>query len=99
MNAEIEKAFVRSCITANKRERLLFELSGKRRIDGIGRFCHRADEMILKSAISKSGQYIKQDLWAEVSAAADKKCYVISYYPDIDGTQIDKKEVLDHKVS
>ncbi len=95
MNTKIEEAFVNSYITANKRERLLFELKGKRRTEGIGRFCHHADELIIKSAIKKSGQYILEDLRKMVNSAKDEKCYVISFYEDIDAVQIDKREVLD----
>ncbi len=64
---------MRSYIAANKRERLLFELKGKRRTEGIGRFCHRADELIIKSAVQKSGQYILKDLQDIDAAQIDKR--------------------------
>ena len=52
MNKVIEESFVNSYIIKNRRERLLFELWGKKREDGIGRFCHRADTLIDASKIN-----------------------------------------------
>ena len=46
MVAEIEKSFVKRFIKKTKQDRLLFELSGKKRKHGIERFCHSTEDML-----------------------------------------------------
>ena len=82
MNKVIEENFVNSYIIKNKRERLLFELWGKRRRDGIGRFSHCADNLIDDSKIRFKGQYISNDLKEIVATTNTSKCYVISWYEE-----------------
>lgn len=94
MNRTIEERFVQSYIVPGRRERLLFELHGKRRSEGVGRFCHRTDELLIQSKVKLCGQYITEELQAAVSAAKQKTCYVISYFEDLDGREIGKHEVL-----
>ncbi len=42
----------------DKRERLLYELGGKKREHGIGRFCHNADEILVKDKIAAFGNHL-----------------------------------------
>ncbi|MBR4866540.1 MAG: hypothetical protein IKU11_07615, partial [Clostridia bacterium] len=87
MNKVIEENFVNSYIIKNKRERLLFELWGKKRRDGIGRFSHWADNLIEVSKIRFKGQYISNDLREIVATTHTSKCYVISWYEELDGKE------------
>ena len=43
---EIEKSFIECFVVKSKQDRLLFELGGKKRRDGVGRFCHNAEEIL-----------------------------------------------------
>lgn len=95
MNKVIEENFVNSYVIKNKRERLLFELWGKKRRDGIGRFSHRADNHIDDSKIRLKGQYISNDLKEIVATTNTSKCYVISWYEEFDGKEFNKDDVLD----
>lgn len=95
MNKRIEEEFVNNYIVSNKRERLIFELQGKKRRNGVDRFCHCVDNLVIKSAIKERGKYILQELQKTITAAKTDKCYVISFFEDIDGKVMDKNEVLD----
>lgn len=95
MDKDIEEKFVKCYIAKNKRERLIFELQGEKRRHGIGRFCHSADDLLITSKIKISGKYIIQDLKKKLEMAKDDKCYVISYYENLDGRIFNKNEVLD----
>lgn len=55
---EIEKSFVEKYIINSKKERLLFELSGKKRREGLERFCHNAEEMLSTEKIATSGNHL-----------------------------------------
>ena len=95
MNKAIEENFVNSYIVKSKRERLLFELQGKKRRDGIGRFAHGAESLIDDSKIRLKGQYITKDLREIVAAANTGPCYVISWYEELDGKEFNKDDVPD----
>lgn len=95
MNKRIEEEFVKNYIVSSKRDRLLFELHGKKRIEGISRFCHCADDFLIESAIKLSGEHITDELQKAIKKSKENKCYIISFYEDIDGTEIDKNEVLE----
>ena len=95
MNKLIEENFVKSYIIKNRRERLLFELWGKKRSDGICRFCHGADTLIDASKIKLKGQYISTELGNIVATAKSRKCYVISFFEELDGKEFNKDEVLE----
>ena len=98
MNAQLEEKFVKSCIVRDKRERMLFELQGKRRRDAIGRFCHNADDIIMKSAVLEAGNDISGAICSRVKMAKDRQCYVISYYEDMDGCSMDKDMALEKTI-
>ena len=95
MNKVIEENFVNSYVIKNKRERLLFELWGKKRRDGIGRFSHCTDNLIDDSKIRFKGKYISNDLKEIVATTNTSKCYVISWYEELDGKEFNKDDVLD----
>ena len=63
-------------------------------MDAVGRFCHCADDLLSKSTIRMSGKYITQELQDKIMSVSDDKCYVISYYDDLDGKELKKNDVL-----
>ncbi len=95
MNRLIEEDFVNNYIIKSKRERLLFELCGKKRKDGIGRFSHYAEDILNSAKIQLKGQYIEKDLRDIVAKTNSHKCYVISYIDELDGREFNKNEILD----
>lgn len=95
MNKAIEESFVNSYIINSKRERLLFELCGKKRRDGIGRFSHCAESLLNETKIKLKGQHISKDLRNVVATANSHKCYVISYSEELDGKEFNKDEIID----
>lgn len=94
MNKAIEESFVNSYIIKNKRDRLLFELCGKKRREGIDRFSHCADNLLIEAKIKLKGQYISEDSRHVVAKANSCKCYVISYSQELDGKEFHKDEIL-----
>lgn len=86
MDNEIEKKFIQQFIVKNIRERLLFELSGKKRQDGIGRFCHNADDLLLKEKIILSGKELFHNEIVKTVEKYDlsKQWYIIAYNPIFD---------------
>ena len=95
MDRTIEESFVNSYIISNKRERLLFELQGKKRQEGVGRFCHCADNLLMQSTIKAHGKDITLELQKQITISKCSKCYVISFFEELDGKIFDKEEVLD----
>ena len=95
MDRKIEESFVNSYIISNKRERLLFELQGKKRQEGIGRFCHCTDNLLIQSTIKAHGKYITQELQKQIAMSKCSNGYVISFFEELDGKIFDKEEVLD----
>lgn len=93
---EMEKRFIQHFIVKNKRERLMFELSGKRRQDGIGRFCRNADDLLLKEKIILSGRELFHD---EIVKTAEKfspsrQWYIIAYDSKLDKKSCKLSEAL-----
>ncbi len=95
MNKKLEEEFVDTYIVKNKRERLLFELQGKKRSDAIGRFCHRTDELLMNEKVKVKGPYILDEIEARIRASSTGMCYVISFFPELDGKVFRKKEVME----
>ena len=96
MNKETEMSFLSDYIVSSRRERLAFELFGQKRRDGIGRFCHNADELIRKTTVIRAGADISpQELAEYIAASGEKSCYLISFYEDIDGTIVHASDVTD----
>ncbi|MDO4731443.1 MAG: hypothetical protein Q4B14_04875 [Clostridia bacterium] len=83
---EIEKLFIERFIKKNRQDRLLFELSGKKRQNGIGRFCHYTEDLIKPDRIVASGNKLYSD---EILSVAEKYnvsglCYIIAYNKNLD---------------
>ena len=95
MNKKIEEEFVNTYIIKNKRERLLFELQNpKRREEAVGRFCHLTDELLIPSKITAKGKYILDDIKTKILDSNATSCYVISFFSDIDGIELQKQDVI-----
>lgn len=87
MDTNIENTFVKNFVVKNLQDRLIFELGGKKRIDGILRFCHRTEEIIKKEKIIASGKKLNKE---EITKIVSKyniadKWYVISLFDEYDG--------------
>ena len=86
MIEEIEKTFVDKFIIKSQKDRLLFELSGKKRQNAIGRFCHSTENIIKSDRIVSSGDTLFSD---EILAIAKQYnvsglCYIIAYNKNLD---------------
>lgn len=97
MNEQIERAFIEKYIIKSKQDRLLFELSGKKRRDGLGRFCHDAQALIRPERIVSSGNDIFSDdiLEAAKRYGAKGTCCIMAYNNDLDGKICTLDEALE----
>lgn len=97
MNNEIEKKFIQQFIIKNKQDRLLFELSSKKRQNGIGRFCHSADDYLIKDKIKLSGNklYYDEIVKAAEKYSSSKQWYIIAYDPMLDKKLCKLSDALD----
>lgn len=80
MVEEIEKSFVERFIKKAKQDRLLFELSGKKRQNGIGRFCRNIEDIINTERIAYSGNNLFSDEILKISKQYKftEPCYIIA---------------------
>lgn len=97
MDRGIEDNFVKTFVVKDKRDRLLYELFGKKREQGIGRFCHNADKMLVKGKIAASGNYLYYD---EILQEVEKykvsgNWYIMSMNKSMDGIVCQFDEALD----
>ena len=89
MERETERRFVQCFVRCEKRERLLFELNGKRRRQGVGCFCHGAEELLLKEKIIESGPLGIAQIRSYVGQYAPKEtCYLCAYNEALDGYRL-----------
>ena len=86
MIEEIEESFVKRFIKKAKQDRLLFELSGKKRKHGIERFCHSAEDMINTERIIYSGNDLFPDEILKITKQykVPESCYIIAYQKELD---------------
>ncbi len=75
----------------------MYELGGKKREQGIGRFCHNADEMLVKGKITASENYLYYD---EILQEVEKykvsgNWYIMSMDKSIDGIICQLGEAFD----
>lgn len=86
MQNEIEKKFVQQFVIKSKRHRLLYELSGKKRQNGIRRFCHNTNDLLLNEKIISCGNQLFY--YELIKIAQDNSAsglwYIIAYNKDID---------------
>lgn len=96
MVAEIEKSFVKRFIKKTKQDRLLFELSGKKRKHGIERFCHSTEDMIDMERITYSGNDLFSDEILRITRQykVPKLCYIIAYQKELDKKYVSFEEAL-----
>ena len=78
--------FVKNFIVKNRRDRLLFELGGKNRSHGIGRFCHNADDLLIKEKIVvKSNKLFLKDIEKIIRQLTNEQEAYIITCSDSDG--------------
>ncbi len=96
INPDIEKSFADRFIVRDKRKRLLFELSGRKRRDGIARFCHGAGSLLMESRVVLSGSALYYDEILEYIREHEKtgRCYIMAYNEALDGTECDVEDGL-----
>lgn len=92
-----EKIFVERCIINRMQDRLLFELNGKKRKNGIGRFSHNATDLLKSESIVASGNNLFQD---EIIKLTEKfntsgKCCVVAYNEELDKKLLNFREALE----
>ena len=93
---EIEKKFIQQFILKEKRDRLLYELGGKKRQHGIGRFCHNAQELLISEKVIASGDALSPDT---IIDTAEKyhvvgNWYIIAYNQELDRKILPLQEAL-----
>lgn len=96
MVEEIERSFVERFIKKAKQDRLLFELSGKKRQNGIGRFCHNTEDIINTERIIYSGNklFINKILKITKQYRITGSCYIIAYNKELDKKRISLVDAL-----
>ena len=93
---EAEKSFVKRFIKKEKQDRLLFELSGKKRQHGIERFCHNAEDMIDTERIVYSGNSLFLDEILKITKQykVPESCYIIAYQKELDKKYVSFEDAL-----
>lgn len=97
MTDEVEKKFVLQYIVKDKQDRLIYELGGKKRQNGIGRFCHDASVLLKAEKIIASGDELGFDeiiRIAEKNGASDS-CHIIAYNGEFDKKNCSLKQALE----
>lgn len=93
MNNEIEAEIARF-FQKRYRERLLFELTSKRRENFFGKIAHTAENYIdTRLIIEKDDRLIERDLIAEKLGGGE--CYVIAERSPLDGRMVSVDSALD----
>ncbi|MBR4224945.1 MAG: hypothetical protein IKR73_09055 [Oscillospiraceae bacterium] len=96
MYDDTERAFVERCIVNDRQDRLLFELGGRQRQRGIGRFCHDAEDLIRPDRVLSSGKLSREDIMALVKAHdVSVPCHIIAYDKALDKRVCTLEEALD----
>ena len=96
MVAEIEKSFVKRFIKKTKQDRLLFELSGKKRQHGIERFCHNTEDLIDTERIAYSGNnlFLDEILRIIKQYKVPESCYIIACQKELDKKHVSFEDAL-----
>lgn len=92
--SSLEQNFITKCVIKEKQERLLFELGGKKRRDGIGRFSHNTDELIKPNKIMLKAPASKEEILS-IIGKRDEKCCIIAYNESLDKKECTFDEALD----
>ncbi len=96
-NEKIEHFFVNNFVVKNRKQRLFYELSGKKRIDGMMRFCHGTEEMIIKEKIIASGTDLcEQEILPIIRQHTNAgNAYIMAYDEVIDASSCSVQEALE----
>lgn len=94
---QAERTFVNQFIKKNRRQRLLYELSGRNRQNGLGRFCHNAEDMFVTCKVIDNRKDISvSELQSMLPAKyKDTKCYIMAYNESIDRQVCDYNKALE----
>lgn len=94
---QAERTFVNQFIKKSRRQRLLYELSGRSRQNGLGRFCHNAEDMFVTGKIIDNRKDIGvSELQIMLPAKyKDTKCYIMAYNKSIDRQVCDYDKALE----
>ncbi len=92
-----EKIFVERCVINRMQDRILFELNGKKRKNGIGRFSHNAADLLKSESIVASGNNLFQDKIIKLTEKFNTsgKCYVVAYSEELDKKLMTFREALE----
>ena len=96
MIEEIEKSFVKRFIKKTKQDRLLFELSGKKRQHGIERFCHNTEDLIDTERIAYSGNnlFLDEILRIIKQYTVPESCYILACQKELDKKHVSFEDAL-----
>ena len=83
-------------IKKTEQDRLLFELSGKKRQHGIGRFCHSTEDMIDTERFTYSGNDLFSDDILRIirQYKVPELCYIIAYQKELDKKYVSFEDAL-----
>ena len=97
MIEKTEKSFVKRFIKKAKQDRLLFELNGKKRKNGIERYCHNTEDMIVTERIAYSGNNLFPDEILRITKQykVPKSCYIMAYHEELDQKYVSLADALD----
>lgn len=87
IDVQIEKIFINRFIKKAFRQRLSYELFGRKRRNGLGRFCHNARDMLIENRIAAIGKNISKNEIHKLqpNSCKNKRCYIMSYNEPTDG--------------
>lgn len=100
MNSEYENTFIDQFIVKERRERLRYELNGKKRRDALSRFCHDSENLLMMNRVIYSGNDISQNALIKLAEenCKGKLCYIMAYNNDIDGIVCGFEEAVEKVV-
>lgn len=100
MNCEYENIFTEQFIVRERRERIRFELGGKKRRDALSKFCHDSENLLMMNRVIYSGNDISQSALIKLAEenCKSKLCYIMAYNNDIDGIVCGIEEAVDKAV-
>lgn len=93
---ENEQAFISRCIANRMQERLLYELNGKKRRDGLGRFSHGTDKLLLPEKIILKKKISKDEIISVIGKARlSEACHIAAFNTDLDKLNCSVSEALE----
>jgi len=95
-----EEDFVRKFIIAQKRDRLLFELgNNKKRREGIGRFCHGAEQLLISDKIYMSGEISGNRILELLNMhGRSEVSFVAAYNREIDRLELRNEDAVEQVI-